>query len=254
LKGLIGPFQTIHSASTALAGALLVIFYYWLTSAYNKSWLIFIFIIGLYFLFNTYARTGLAMLVVGGIVMLGSFGFKNRTMLLRVMIVLVVSVPLLFSWVLNNDALLARLQGQRTHSSETDSLENLGSGRVLLANSSLEIYSETSFIEGMFGMGVAEQKKRMQEKIGYTVIPHNGFIGVLLHFGLIGLLFFIWFLIGFWRSIRRLSDSNDVALLNSLFAAYIVMTFFQQQDMLYHFLLLMLAYSWKINSEAELIR
>lgn len=253
LKGLIGPFQTTHSASTALAGALLVILYFLITATYNRFWLIFLFAIGVYFLINTYARTGIAMFAVGSILLLSSIAIRNRIMFLRITLILLVTIPSLIIWLIPNEGLMARIQGQRINSTETSSIETLGSGRGLLANLSLKIYSEATVIEKVFGMGVTEQRRRMGEMLGSELIPHNGFLGVLIHFGVAGLFLFIWFLIAFWKSIARFPDPKEVAFLRSLFAGYVVMTFLQQQDMLYHFTLMMLAYSWKRKEADELI-
>lgn len=244
-NGLIGPFQTVHGASTALAGALLVVLYFLLTSEYNRAWLVSILLLGLYFLFNTYVRTGMAMFAVGTLLMLVSFSIRSQRMFLRIFMLVLIVVPLAGTWVFSNDALMARLLGERVNSSELLSFETMGSGRGAMAIYSLEIYNEASLIEQIVGMGITEQKVRMGQKLGRPLIPHNGFLGILLHQGFIGIMLFLWFLIALWRAIGRLEAPQVVGFLRALFLAYLVMTFFQQYDILYMPALLFLAYAWK---------
>lgn len=246
-NGMIGPFQTVHAASTALAGALLVVLYFLLTSEYNRTWLVFLLLLGLYFLFGTYVRTGMAMFAVGALLMLASFSIRSNRMFLRVFMLVLIVTPLAGTWVFSNDALMARLLGKRVNSSELLSFETMGSGRGALALAALDIYAEADFIEKVIGMGITEQKERMIEKMGAPFIPHNGFLGVLLHQGVIGAMLFIWFLSVLWRAIGRLEMPQAVGFLRALFLAYLVMIFFQQYDILYMPVLLWLAFAWKLS-------
>lgn len=245
VEGSIGPFQTVHSASTALAGSLIVVLYFWLTSTYNRIWLSFLFLLGFYLLFNTYVRTGMAMFVIGALTLLVSEALRSHKMFLRVALLVAALVPLVGGWVLANDALMARILGERTHSSELSSFETIGSGRGGLALSALEIYAEANVVEKLIGMGITEQKRRMSEKVGGAFIPHNGFLGVLLHTGLIGFVLFMTFLRQFWVVVRGMPNKQSKAFLKGLLLAYIVMTFFQQYDMLYMLVLMMLGFAWK---------
>jgi hypothetical protein len=248
VQGSIGPFQTVHSASTALAGALLVIFYFLLTSDINRPWFFLIFLIGFYFLFNTYARTGMAMFAVGVLIMLLNFSYVSMKMIFRVGLLVAAVLSLAIAWVLPNDAVIARITGERLRSTEGSSLAAMGSGRGWLAMDSLEIYSEANPIEKIIGMGITEQKRRMSDKRGVSLVPHNGFLSILLHTGLVGILLFFWFLKNIWRLINKFSNKNDKAFLRSLLSAYVVMTFTQQFDIHYMPVLLMLAFAWKLKS------
>lgn len=247
-EGIVGPFQTVHSASTALAGALLVILYFLLTSAYNRVWLVFLFILGFYLLFSTYVRTGIAMFALGALLMLGSLSMKSQKALIRTVLLALVSGTLISVWVLPNDALMARMLGERSNKSEYASFETLGSGRGGLAIDSLIIYREANIVEKIVGMGITEQKRRLFEIRGQSLVPHNGFLGILIHHGALGLIFFVWFLVGFWMASGQLSRREDRMLIRSLFLAYIVMTFLQNYTLVYMPVLMMLAFSWKINS------
>jgi len=247
-EGAIGPFQTVHSASTALAGALLVILYFLLTSEYNRLWLVSLFALGFYLLFSTYVRTGMAMFALGGLLMLGYLTMKSQRMLVRATLLGLVSALLVSAWVLPNDALMARILGERSNKSEYASFETLGSGRGGLAIDALVIYREANFVEKVIGMGITEQKRRLFEIRGQSLVPHNGFLGILIHQGALGLIFFVWFLVRFWKAAGRLSRREDLIFIRSLFLAYFIMTFFQNYTLLYMPVLMMLAFSWKISS------
>jgi O-antigen ligase len=251
-QGSIGPFQTVHSASTALAAALLVIFYFLITSAYSRTWLVSIFGLGLYLLFNTYVRTGMVMFLVGALVMIFSSFLKSRRVLVHVSLLAIVMIPVVGTWIMSNDALLSRIVGERTHSSELESFERLGSGRGGMALDAIEIYAEANIIEKIIGMGITEQKRRMGEKRGSELVPHNGFLSLLVHNGIVGLILFLWFLYRFWTSVKGIGDFMFSAFLKSLFLGYIIMTFFQNYDFLYAPVLMAIAYSVGLNSDRSL--
>ena len=127
--GLVGPFQNPHAASTALASSLLVVVFFWLSNTYSKWLLSVLFALGLYFLFLTYVRTGMAMFAIGLLPIAWFFGKQSLVKFLRLAIVLSFSTLFIFSWVLSNEAMMSRITGERTGSSETESFEQLGSGR-----------------------------------------------------------------------------------------------------------------------------
>jgi len=252
VQGSIGPFQTAHSASTALAGALLAVLYFLLTSAYSRTWLLLLFLLGLYLLFNTFVRTGMVMFAIGSLMMTVSFARRSQRMLFRVSLFSIVLVPLVSTWVLSNDALMARILGQRSYNSELSSFETLGSGRGGLALESAHMYLEANFIEKVLGMGITEQKQRMSDRTGKALVPHNGFLALLLHNGLVGLVLFICFLFSLWTSMRKLRDPNGAAFLFALYSAYIIMTFFQTYHILYMPVLMMISYAMLKKSDKEL--
>lgn len=238
--GLIGPFQTVHSASTALAGALLVVVYFWFVSAYNKLYLLVLFVLGFYFLFATYVRTGLLMFVVGLLPIIFHFGRKSVKSFIRLIVIGMMTAVLVGVWVLSNETLMDRITGQRTSQSEFSSIEKLGSGRggIYLAN--LKIYAEANFFEKILGVGQTQQLERMSIHYHKELIPHNGFLFILLNNGVLGLMVFLYFLEKIARNLKN--KHNDKAILvKSLFLAYLVMTFFQNYNILYTTFLMFLS-------------
>ncbi|MHB0960793.1 MAG: hypothetical protein ACYC0X_32920 [Pirellulaceae bacterium] len=61
----VGVFQTPHSASSTLAMSFLVLLHFWFLKRYNRLALFVLLILCSYFLFNTYVRTGVAMVIIG---------------------------------------------------------------------------------------------------------------------------------------------------------------------------------------------
>ena len=251
--GLVGPFAGNTEASTALAGSLLVVVFFWLNNTYSKWLLSVLFALGFYFLINTYVRTGMAMFVIGLLPMIWFFAKQSLAKFLRLTIVLSLSALFVFSWVLSNETMMKRITGERLWSSETESFEQLGSGRGKLYLTSLKIYKEANIAEEIIGMGQSEAKQRMENKTGDPFVPHNGFLQLLLNNGIVGLLFFLSFIRNIYKIQKDMHQLDSKILIQALFFAYMVMTFFQNFDLLYTIMLLMLsiAYSYKtsINSE-----
>ncbi len=240
VEGLIGPFQGVHSASTALASSLLVVIYFWFTNTFNRVYLMLLFILGFYFLFSTYVRTGMVMLVVGLIPIVYHFGRKNIINFFRLAVMGIITFILVSTWVLSNETMMNRITGERLHSTESSSFEQMGSGRGRIYLSSIEIFAEASIVEKIIGIGQTEEKKRMEEKIGRALIPHNGFLLLLLNNGIIGLLLFLAFLRNIYKLQKRTESPNNI-LIQALFLAYLTMSFFQNYDIIYAILLLMLS-------------
>ena len=246
-KGLVGPFQEEHAASTTLASSLLVVVFFWLSNTYSKWLLSVLFALGFYFLFFTYARTGMAMFAIGLLPIVWFFGKHSLVRFLRLAIVLSFSTLLIFSWVLSNETMMSRITGERVTTSETESFEQLGSGRGLLFLSSLQIYAEANIAEKIIGIGQSEALQRMG---GWP--PHNGFLSLLLNNGILALLLFLSFIRNIYKLQNGMHQLGSSILIQSLLLAYMTMTFFQDYDLLYALLLLMLsiAFSYK----AQLIR
>jgi len=247
--GLTGPFQNPHAASTALASSLLVVVFFWLSNTYSKWLLSVLFALGFYFLFLTYVRTGMAMFAIGLLPIAWFFGKQSLVKFLRLAIVLSFSTLFIFSWVLSNETMMNRITGERTWYSETESFEQLGSGRGMLYLASLQIYAEANIVEKIIGVGQSEFLQRMEDKIGYPVFPHNGFLTLLLYNGMLGLLLFLFFIRNIYKLQKGMHQLDSSILIQALFLAYMTMTFFDTYDLLYAFLLLMLSIAFSYNTQ-----
>lgn len=245
-NGIIGPFQTVHSASTALAAAFLVVLFFWFSKAFNRIYLSFLLVISFYFLIFTYVRTGMLMVVLGAIPMLIYFARKEASTRIRLIFIGGLFSILISAWVLSNETLVDRISGRRANSVESESFENLGSGRGLIYIFAIEIFTEADILEQLIGMGQTEQKNRMEQKIGNKLIPHNGFLLLLLNNGILGLLVFLVFIRRTKRYIKKIKTQEKI-LSQGLLYAYLIMTFFQNYDMLYMYLILVLSIAFSFN-------
>ena len=246
--GLVGPFAGNTEASTALASSLLIVVFFWLNNTYSKWFLSVLFALGFYFLVNTYVRTGMAMFIIGLLPIVWFFGKQSLTNFIRLAIVLSFSTLFIFSWVLSNETMMNRITGERIGSSESESFEQLGSGRGLLYMTSLKIYKEGNIAEKIIGIGQSEARQRMEDKTGYPFIPHNGFLQLLLNNGILGLLLFLSFIRNIYKLQKGMHQLDSRILIQALFLAYMAMTFFQNFDLLYAIMLLMLSIAYSYNT------
>ena len=244
-SGLIGPFQSAHSASLTLASALVSLFFFWFEGSVNKKYLFLLFLLGSYFMLMTYVRTGLAMFLVGILPIFYYFMKKNSKYRINIIIISFFMFISTITFISSNPVLMNRITGERLTNSETDSLESLGSGRGRIYLASVLVFIESSPTEKIIGMGQIEQMDRIDNKIGMRIASHNGFLDLLLVNGLIGL-FFILFL----RNILNFSVKNDTkykALVLSQLFLFLTMCFFQGYSWINTSLILMLALALVIN-------
>ncbi len=227
--GLVGPFQNPHTASMTLAASLIVIVYFWLLGTVNKAYFGALIIFGFYCLLTTYVRTGLAMLLVASIPMLTFFVKMKAGIFIRAVLVGATFIYLAFLWVGNNPVLMDRIAGKSIHFSE-NTFESAGSGRGGLYLNALEVYSETSIIKKIIGMGTTEKVNRIHDKMEESqdapIGAHNAFLDILLGTGGIGLLLFFIFLRNIYKLINS-SDNQYRTLGTSMFMAYLIMSFLQ---------------------------
>jgi len=238
--GLIGPFQTVHSASMTLGGAFLVILYLLMNKAFNRIYLSILITLCFYFLVNTYVRTGMAMAAIGSIPIILYFAKNQLSTRIRLIFVGGIMGLMISTWVMTNPILLNRITGQRIKSNEAESIEQIGSGRGHLWKYALEIYSEENFLEQIIGLGQTETLSRMQKKINNRVFPHNGFLQILLVNGLVGFVALIVFIYKVYKTKNKLHKKYFV-LVKSLLFAFVIMSFVQTYDLLYFHILMMLS-------------
>ena len=123
----------------------------------------------------------------------------------------------------------------------------MGRGKLYL--SSIELYTEANIVEKIIGVGQSEAMQRMGEKVGRNLIPHNGFLLLLLHNGILALLLFLSFVRNIYKLQKSMHQLDSRILIQALFLAYITMTFFQTYDILYSLLLLMLSIAFTYKTQ-----
>ena len=244
--GLIGPYQTAHSASLTLASALVVIVFFWFEGSFKKRFLFPMLFIGVYFLLITYVRTGLVMFILGILPILYNYFKKNTKSKIRLIFMGTGLASFMLIQIFNSDVLMNRILGDRINSSE-DTFETMGSGRGLIWLSSGLVYLNSSNTEKIIGMGELEQQKRIGKLTGMNIASHNGFLDLLLVNGIIGLILFLIFL---YRVLKFLLAHKSVynILGQSLFILYLTMCFFQGYSWINTALILMLSLGLCRNS------
>lgn len=223
--GLVGPFQNPHTASLTLAGSLLIVLYFWFQGFFNRTYLIILFILGSYFLLNTYVRTGMVMVVVGILPLLFHFIRKRDMSPFRIIFFVLFFVIMASNWIISNEVLINRITGENKYRQDY-SFESMGSGRGGIYLVSIEIFDEATVLEKIFGLGNTKQVELISNKMGVRIGSHNGFLDILLTTGIIGLLAFLYFLFCIYR-ICTMCKNEYTILTVSLFVAIIVMTLVQ---------------------------
>lgn len=245
----VGLFATPHSASSALAFSFLILMYLWVAKVCSRFLVSLVLVLCLYFLLSTYVRTGLAMALVGALFFMWRLMNSDPKRFFRTVSLVLVVGLLSGSWVTNNQVLMDRILGQRLHNSE-DSFERLGSGRGRLILASYDIYMKSNTFEKVFGLGDTEQKARMNREIGLSLVPHNGFLYLLLANGILGLSLFLWFIWKVWKYFGRLGGIHQTLAASSL-AAYLVLTFLQNFNLVYSFVIFLVIAAYSIRIEYE---
>ncbi|WP_225035061.1 O-antigen ligase family protein [Winogradskyella sp. SM1960] len=240
ISGAIGPFQTVHSASMALGGSFLVVLYFILDKAFNRLYLSMLLILCFYFLFSTYVRTGMAMATVGSMPIVYYFGKKELSTRIRLIFIGGLVTFMVSTWVLSNEILLNRITGKTQRGEELDSVETMGSGRGSLWQYAIEVYLESNVVEQLIGLGPSETLIRMSGKAHHKVFPHNGFLQILLGNGLIGLISLVYYMRKIY-GIRRKTLKEHFVLINGMLFAYFTMTLFQNHELLYFHILMMIS-------------
>ena len=224
--GFTGLFQRPHSASIALASALLVIFYFQLyekpknTILYLMVWGIVI--VGMYALLNTFVRTGWAMLIVGILVVLMS-GANLQRIILKVTPFIVIAAIGLSYLVSTNEVIQNRLFDTRVKNEKNLTLEErIGSGRIVIGKAALTGWLSSGMQAFVIGDGQELSLEKMKKKLGHKLFSHNGFIDVLVTNGIVGITILILMLIYIYRYIQKYKKSNFWKLSKGFFAMFLV--------------------------------
>lgn len=216
-----GMFQNPHSASITFAISILIGIWCLLRQQVNnKKTLLFSIVILLYSLYETYARTGLLVLVIGLLPIIYTYRYN-----LKIQIVFYISIGFTIFMVSSSELFMNRLLDQRSYG--TVSLMELGSGRPLIWATSLLYWFDSSLEGVIFGVGETFLKEHMQAVLGLRIFSHNGFIDALVINGLIGFTFILVFFYILKREICITGDSDFDILGKVIFLSYFTYYFFQ---------------------------
>lgn len=222
-SGITGFFSSAHNASITVSVSILVLIFFF--SEYSKKMKIVIGILiiyGLYILLFTYTRTGLVALLIS----LVYYFMKNlvRNNFFQLVIILsIVSLPVYYI-VSNNESIQNKILDKR-NDDQVLSSDNVGSGRFVMWNNSINIWLESDQFEKLLGLGKDEALERMKVKIGKPFFSHNEFLDVLIRYGLVGLILYLIYLRSLYLFIARntLKGSGSMAI----YISYLINLFFQ---------------------------
>nr|WP_320118826.1 O-antigen ligase family protein [uncultured Marinifilum sp.] len=221
IDGLIGILGAAHYSSVVLAVSSVILLEFLMkkrASGLVNLLVIFVLLLGLFFLFKTYARTGWLMFVLGSFVLfIRNISFKNMGKIAIVSMVLIGGLFFLFQ---TNEGFRRRVLDERAGQEEQSTYETVGSGRLKIAEIYLENLYESNFLTYLIGMGMEESILRFEKKDGTPLFAHNGFIQTLVDNGLIGFALYLMFLILIYQAISK-SESSHNQLAVAIFFMFI---------------------------------
>lgn len=199
VDSLIGPFLNAHTASVYLSSSLIVILFYLRYCKMPKEYVFFnviILLLGSYFLYETYVRTGYLMFVIGAfIVLLPRKGLLKQ---ITYSVFVVFTSYLLFMYFLSTeDIFMQRLYEQSETGYEYENNEEVtGSGRVFFWKTSYNLWRNSDDAwHFLFGYGYNRLEEQQLLENNLRIGSHNGFLDALSQNGLIGFILFLLFYI-----------------------------------------------------------
>lgn len=210
IDGLIGMLGAPHYSSAVLAVASVVLLDFVANKRGNfrvNLIVIPLLIIGVFFLFKTYTRTGWMMFLVGTIVLFArKISFKNLGKIAAFGVLMAIGLSVLFQ---TNEGFRRRIMDDRAGQEDKSAYETVGSGRIQIADIYLTNLYESNFVTYLFGMGMEESMRRYEQKDGMPLFAHNGFIQTLVDNGIIGFVLYMLFLITLYKAIARSESSHN---------------------------------------------
>ncbi|PKQ63110.1 hypothetical protein BZG02_10110 [Labilibaculum filiforme] len=210
LEGLVGILGAPHYTSALLSVACIILLEFIVKKRGDMQLnlvLAPIFLLGLFFLFKTYTRTGWLMFVVGiGILFVRKISVKEAGKILALSVVLFVGLAALYQ---TNEGFRRRVTDDRAGQEEKSTYETVGSGRLQIAEVYLENFYQSSFATYLLGMGMQESQNRYEKKDGMPLFAHNGFIQTLVDNGILGFLLYLVFLYSIFKGISRSNSSYN---------------------------------------------
>lgn len=221
-----GIFQKQHAAASIFAVCTCVMLFFLAKPAplQRKAILLACMFICVVCLYQTYVRTGFAMLIVGIVYL--SFSAKKGLLRLSKQKLGGILILLCFTWFVSSDQTMqAKLADQRI--GQQTELMAVGSGRPLIWLGALTTWRDSSISGKLIGLGPAKTKDIMETKVGIRVFAHNGFLEALQTNGVLGL----GLLLTFFYSLLKFSfvscDREYGVLLRAVVWMYAAFYFFQ---------------------------
>ncbi len=218
ISSYTGIFQVPHSASivTAISVLIILAFLKAKSKVIRFRWVnYFLVIFGIYLLFLSYVRTGYVMFALGLIIL-----FMPQRLTIKQIVVSVLAVSLLlagFFYLLETNEFFYNRIFDIRNGRETAA----GSGRLILWKSTWDLWYSGDGFDMFFGSGYEAVVNHNFMTTGQRVYAHNEIFTQLGQNGLVGVAFFIGYLISLFKFIwdRRKRATFRLAL--AVYALYI---------------------------------
>lgn len=236
LNGFVGFFQKPHGANSVFSIiAITSLVFIVENKPYNKR-LILILLVAVILIFSTYVRTGLLALFLVTLYLLKEPTYYSKKLKLSILMAsMVVSVL----YVQGNEAVKNRLLDKTENNRDKDYTERVGSSRLLIWAAYLDMYRSSSVVDQFIGVGEEKAKTRFEKKFGMKLIPHNGFIEVLVFRGLIGVFLYTILLRELWSK-KSFESRSDILLMRSYVIFILSLMLTQGVNLVYEFVFITL--------------
>lgn len=213
-----GMFQNSHGAAITTATAVLILFAYLKMKSdvirFPKlNYALFVF--GIYLIYLTFIRTGYAMFCIGLLILFVPKKFSVKQIVTASLALSVVALGF-FYLLETNEAFYNRIfdirNGKQTAA---------GSGRFLFWEASFDLWFNGNLFELFFGFGFDGLVDHIYETVGLRVYAHNEFFTQLGQNGLLGITFFIGYLISLFKFIWERRQRPSYKLGMAIFFLYI---------------------------------
>ncbi|PKP11835.1 MAG: hypothetical protein CVU09_03090 [Bacteroidetes bacterium HGW-Bacteroidetes-4] len=199
LNVFTGIFQGSHPAGISAAIAVIAYIAFYEKDILKHRYLgLFLIFLNIYFTYLSFNRTAWFILL-NGIIFL--FLFKKTKLQKKKIIykyLVIIAVLLLSNYAFNNvkpiQNRILDVRDDKTYNNRAYD-ERIGSGRLSVYKAAIDVFKEMNIVEKTIGVGEQEYIKRMGLKLGMGLFAHNGFLNILLKNGLLGLFFYLIFLI-----------------------------------------------------------
>jgi len=196
LNVFTGIFQGSHPAGISAAIAVIAYIAFYEKDILKHRYLgLFLIFLNIYFTYLSFNRTAW----LNGIIFL--FLFKKTKLQKKKIIykyLVIIAVLLLSNYAFNNvkpiQNRILDVRDDKTYNNRAYD-ERIGSGRLSVYKAAIDVFKEMNIVEKTIGVGEQEYIKRMGLKLGMGLFAHNGFLNILLKNGLLGLFFYLIFLI-----------------------------------------------------------
>ena len=214
----IGIFQNAHSASIISSLALLVLVYHLKTDRPSLVMCIYnilLICLGLYCLYFAFVRTGYLMFAIGLTVLFLPSKISIRQSVL--FFILAISLVATFYHLMEtNESFRYRILDQKEGEQRA-----AGSGRLILAASSLKYWAEGNLHQLILGRGLDNVKDNIEKRTGLRNFSHNGFVDAIAVNGLIGISLLLLFIYFTYKNIRRNKKAKTYRLSLAIFLCYL---------------------------------